>query len=127
MSAATHDNSLMIQTSIVTSDESEVSSQYAGTDAWSREARAIVRLAEEAGITLDHERLLLADVRDLQAARRQLRQTICGGTHPRLDTRVYRTIFPPLVSGMTRLMRGTPAERLDDLRLDARAGTAARH
>ena len=40
--------------------------------AWTREARAVLRLADERGLCLDEERLLLSDVRDLQALRAEL-------------------------------------------------------
>ena len=45
-----------------------------GNDAWSREARIVFRLAAEAGIRVDLEQLIYADVHDLQALERGLRK-----------------------------------------------------
>jgi hypothetical protein len=39
----------------------------AGGGAWSREARALLALAQERGVALDDETLIYSDVRDLQA------------------------------------------------------------
>jgi hypothetical protein len=41
--------------------------------AWTREVRAVLHLAEERGLCLDEDRLLLSDVRDLQALGGELR------------------------------------------------------
>lgn len=45
-----------------------------GSDAWSREARQVSRLAAEAGAPLDEDELILLDVRDLQGMAERLRQ-----------------------------------------------------
>ena len=37
-----------------------------GGGAWSREARAVLALAQERGVTLDDDTLVYSDVRDLQ-------------------------------------------------------------
>lgn len=42
--------------------------------AWSREARALLALAEQRGITLNEETLVYSDVRDLQGWQARLRQ-----------------------------------------------------
>lgn len=44
-----------------------------GASAWSREARALLALAEQRGIALDEEALLYSDVRDLQGWQARLR------------------------------------------------------
>jgi hypothetical protein len=44
----------------------------AGGGAWSREARALLTLAQERGIALDDETLIYSDVRDLQAMQSHL-------------------------------------------------------
>lgn len=38
-----------------------------GSGAWSREARSLLALAQERGVTLDDNTLVYSDVRDLQA------------------------------------------------------------
>lgn len=38
-----------------------------GHSAWSREARALLALAQERGVTLEDDTLVYSDVRDLQA------------------------------------------------------------
>lgn len=52
-----------------------------GGDAWSREARIVFRLAAEAGIHLDEERLSYGDVHDLQALERCLWQAMAHVRH----------------------------------------------
>ena len=51
-----------------------------GHSAWSREARALLALAQERGVALDDDTLVYSDVRDLQAMQTRL------GTAPRLGT-----------------------------------------
>lgn len=49
-----------------------------GGGAWSREARearAVLALAQERGVTLDDDTLVYSDVRDLQAMQRRLQAT----------------------------------------------------
>ncbi|HLZ25513.1 MAG TPA: hypothetical protein VKQ30_25600 [Ktedonobacterales bacterium] len=43
-----------------------------GRDAWSREARALLALAQERGIALDDNALIYSDVRDLQTIQTRL-------------------------------------------------------
>lgn len=45
-----------------------------GAGAWSREARALLTLAEQRGVTLDEETLMYSDVRDLQGWQARVRQ-----------------------------------------------------
>ncbi|HLJ82197.1 MAG TPA: hypothetical protein VKT52_11970 [Ktedonobacterales bacterium] len=46
-----------------------------GGGAWSREARAVLALAQERGVTLDDDTLVYSDVRDLQAMQWRLQAT----------------------------------------------------
>lgn len=43
-----------------------------GHSAWSREARALLALAQERGVALDDETLVYSDVRDLQTMQSRL-------------------------------------------------------
>lgn len=57
--------------------DSATYSRFPGHDAWSREARRVVALADELCVTVDDQELIFGDVRDLQTRtsvlRRQLR------------------------------------------------------
>jgi hypothetical protein len=60
-------------------DGTRAGNVVAGSDAWSREAQRVRRLAGTAGRVLDEEDLLLQDVRDLQ--RRAARLQRAGKRH----------------------------------------------
>jgi hypothetical protein len=48
--------------------------RFAEHDAWSREARRLIALAADLQIPIDHEALILSDVRDLQARIQTIRR-----------------------------------------------------
>lgn len=56
-----------------------------GAGAWSREARRVLMLAGELGLTLDAETLILCDVRDLMALRLRLQRTLASSGQPRVQ------------------------------------------
>src|ERR687886_854545 len=55
-----------------------VAERFSGEGTWNREARRVTLLAEELGVVLDNEMLILCDVRDLMALRLCLQQALAG-------------------------------------------------
>jgi hypothetical protein len=55
-----------------------VAERVGGEGTWNREARRVTLLAEELGVVLDKETLILCDVRDLMALRLCLQQALAG-------------------------------------------------
>src|SRR5918911_3908270 len=51
---------------------------FSGEGIWNREARRVTLLAEELGVVLDKETLILCDVRDLMALRLCLQRALAG-------------------------------------------------
>jgi hypothetical protein len=52
--------------------------RFSGEGIWNREARRVALLAEELGVVLDQEMLILCDVRDLMAQRLCLQRALAG-------------------------------------------------
>ena len=52
--------------------------RFGGEGTWNREARRVTLLAEELGVVLDKETLILCDVRDLMAVRLGLQRALAG-------------------------------------------------
>ena len=55
-----------------------VGERFSGEGTWNREARRVTLLAEELGVVLDTETLILCDVRDLMALRLGLQRALAG-------------------------------------------------
>jgi hypothetical protein len=55
-----------------------VAERFSGEGTWNREARRVTLLADELGVVLDKETLILCDVRDLMALRRCLQRALAG-------------------------------------------------
>ena len=55
-----------------------VAERFGGEGTWNREARRVTLLADELGVVLDKEMLILCDVRDLMALRLCLQQALAG-------------------------------------------------
>ena len=52
--------------------------RFGGEGTWNREARRVTMLADELGVVLDKETLILCDVRDLMALRLCLQRALAG-------------------------------------------------
>src|SRR5436305_10688699 len=52
--------------------------RFGGEGTWNREARRVTLLADELGVVLDREMLILCDVRDLMALRLALHRALAG-------------------------------------------------
>src|SRR5918912_1874564 len=55
-----------------------VGERFSSEGIWNREARRVTLLAEELGVVLDKETLILCDVRDLMALRLGLQRALAG-------------------------------------------------
>ena len=55
-----------------------VGERFSSEGIWNREARRVTLLAEELGVVLDKEALILCDVRDLMALRLGLQRALAG-------------------------------------------------
>jgi hypothetical protein len=55
-----------------------VAERFSGEGTWNREARRVTLLADELGVVLDKETLILCDVRDLMALRLGLQRALAG-------------------------------------------------
>ena len=55
-----------------------VAERFSGEGTWNREARRVTLLANELGVVLDKETLILCDVRDLMALRLGLQRALAG-------------------------------------------------
>jgi hypothetical protein len=55
-----------------------VAERFSGEGTWNREARRVTLLADELGVVLDKEMLILCDVRDLMALRLGLQRALAG-------------------------------------------------
>ena len=55
-----------------------VGERFSGEGTWNCEARRVTLLAEELGVVLDKETLILCDVRDLMALRLGLQRALAG-------------------------------------------------
>jgi hypothetical protein len=55
-----------------------VGERFSGEGTWNREARRVTLLADELGVVLDKEMLILCDVRDLMALRLGLQRALAG-------------------------------------------------
>src|SRR5437763_10241897 len=55
-----------------------VAERFGGEGTWNREARRVTLLADELGVVLDREMLILCDVRDLMALRLALQRALAG-------------------------------------------------
>src|SRR5919202_1136686 len=81
-----------------------VGERFSGEGTWNREARRVTLLAEELGVVLDTETLILCDVRDLMALRLGLQRALAG--EARLPWAILR---PGCGSSASRRVRATAA------------------